>query len=538
MKKRIDRLNHFGSFRSPTPDEEGYQATMDYIKERQKNNPNLQKVFEKKYQKASSIAYTQSKNGIGFIQDKELRFFHAEFNERTWKYGFGAMPSAFNILEGFFKWNPDLFFFELYEEVEHLLSFYDFIDFVTSNKCSNSIDYFIENVENELIYSYNILNDVKDISFSTKDSKEYVIGGVSFIRLENEVFMLLVAGEIGDIEEFSKNLPELDSGKKIKSYINPAEGRKREAIKLFDRKDIWKVNIYIRIDINKKTIDSRYIQKDIGSGFWTFTDDYGMLERTIKDKDTLQKLIKEQSEEIINYAAIFEVAYNCLHLPEYFDFYDDQILPEVHPTDLFGETIRKAFTKIKPEYNSHYFFKTKDVWVLDRSINPAVGKSVLKQTELKITKDGYWQYLEPGKVGTDKNGNAIHSRTWVEKTLTWRESIPEQQEVKITIPNTVSQNNGFIYILRNATHELDLFKIGLTTKTVEERARQLSGTSSPDKFAIINRWQVNDCVLAEKLIHERLDAYRINPAREFFKIPLEEAIKIISPIISEINSNN
>lgn len=137
----------------------------------------------------------------------------------------------------------------------------------------------------------------------------------------------------------------------------------------------------------------------------------------------------------------------------------------------------------------------------------------------------------------DKNGNEIHSRTWVEKTLSWHESNLTETNIEITIPKSVSQNRGYIYLLRNAAHDLDVFKIGLTTYTVEERAQQLSGTSSPDKFMIINRWAVQDCVLAEKLIHEKLDSFRLNPKREFFKIKLENAIKEIIPIIEKINNN-
>lgn len=536
MKKNTDRLEHFGTFRSPTPDEEGYQAVMDFHKKQLESDPKKQKEFKKKYEEASSIGYTQSRNGLGFIQDKELRFFHGEFNSRVWEHGFGAMPSSFNVLEGFFSWNPDLFYFELLEEEEHMFSLFDFFDFVTSKDCSGSIDYFLKNVEDELIYNYNILNEIKDITFSTTDSKEYVIGGVSFVKRDNEVFMLMVAGELGSTKEFSKNLPDYESGTKTKSYIKPAEDRKTEAVKLLDREDIWKVNIYVRIDLDSKTIDTRYIQKDTGTGFSTITDDYGMLKRSIKDEEALEQLIKFQSDEIATYESIFEAAYSCLFLPEYFDFYDDQVLPEEHPTELNNETLRKPVFKNQPRFSSNYFFKNRDVWVLDRHIDPVSGTTILRKTELVIEKGGYWERLEPGKVGTDKNGKEIHSRTWVEKTLSWYESSMDENPIEIRIPESVSQNKGYIYLLRNAAHDLDVFKIGLTTKTVEERAKQLSGTPSPDKFVIINRWSVEDCVLAEKLIHEKLDSYRLNPKREFFKIKLEDAIKEIIPIIEKINN--
>lgn len=537
MKKNQDRLNHFGVFRSPTPNEKGYEAAMKFHKEQLEKNPDRKKELEKNYKKALSIHGTQSKSGIGFSQDEELRFFHAEFNYRTWEYGFGALPSSFNVLEGFFKWNPKLFYFELLEEEEHLFSLFDFFDFVTSKNCSGSLEYFIENVEDDLIYNYNIINDIKDLTFSTNDDIKYVIGGVSFVKRGNEVFMLLIAGEIGDTKEITKNLPNYDQSERNKPYLKTAEDRKREAVKLFGHNDIWKVNIYVRIDLESRTIDSRYIQKDQGNDFLTIADDYGMFEMSIKNKENLERLFAKQTEEIKAYDSVFEAAYNLLFLPEYFDFFDDDVLPEEHPTNLNGENLRKPRFRNQPTFDSKYFFKIKDVWVLDRNVDPLSGIIKLKQAELKIERGGYWQYIGPGKLGKDKNGNSIHSRTWVEKTLAWHESESEPPKVTVSVPTSISPNKGYIYLLRNASHELDLFKIGLTTKTVEERAKQLSGTPSPDKFLIINRWEVKDCVLAEKLIHEKLDDYRLNPRREFFKIPLEKAIEVIIPIIKDINEN-
>jgi hypothetical protein len=78
----------------------------------------MEKEIEETYRNAYSIRYTQLKNGIGLLQDNELRYFHDEYNDRTWKHGFGSLPSSFNVLEGFFKWNPKLFYFELIDEVE------------------------------------------------------------------------------------------------------------------------------------------------------------------------------------------------------------------------------------------------------------------------------------------------------------------------------------------------------------------------------------------------------------------------------------
>ncbi len=79
---------------------------------------------------------------------------------------------------------------------------------------------------------------------------------------------------------------------------------------------------------------------------------------------------------------------------------------------------------------------------------------------------------------------------------------------------------GYIYILQNDSHNPYVIKIGLTRDAPEKRADQIywRGTGVPVKFDIVVAFSVGDCVLAEKQIHQRLDTYRVNPRREFFKI--------------------
>lgn len=84
---------------------------------------------------------------------------------------------------------------------------------------------------------------------------------------------------------------------------------------------------------------------------------------------------------------------------------------------------------------------------------------------------------------------------------------------------------GYIYILINASFE-GLVKIGETMRSPEERARELSqGTGIPSPFLVAYSKQVSDSVKAEKMLHQKLDQFRIRSNREFFRISLEEAIK-------------
>ena len=56
----------------------------------------------------------------------------------------------------------------------------------------------------------------------------------------------------------------------------------------------------------------------------------------------------------------------------------------------------------------------------------------------------------------------------------------------------------------------NIFKVGLTKEIVKLGQRELSSaTGVPDKYLIVEEFATADCVLAEKLIHEKLDDYPI-----------------------------
>jgi hypothetical protein len=86
---------------------------------------------------------------------------------------------------------------------------------------------------------------------------------------------------------------------------------------------------------------------------------------------------------------------------------------------------------------------------------------------------------------------------------------------------------GFVYIFLNVSFP-ELVKIGRTTVSVEERARQLSSsTGLPTPFMVIYDELVDDCEAVERLLHQRFDAYRVRGPREFFRIPVREAIRVL-----------
>ncbi|WP_435123901.1 GIY-YIG nuclease family protein [Micromonospora tulbaghiae] len=90
-------------------------------------------------------------------------------------------------------------------------------------------------------------------------------------------------------------------------------------------------------------------------------------------------------------------------------------------------------------------------------------------------------------------------------------------------PETASRP-GFVYILINPALA-GMVKIGLTVGDSLNRARQLSRhTGVPQDFEVAYEELVSDCAAVEQLLHQRFEKWRVNARREFFRIPLKDAI--------------
>ncbi|WP_432492688.1 GIY-YIG nuclease family protein [Kineococcus auxinigenes] len=88
-------------------------------------------------------------------------------------------------------------------------------------------------------------------------------------------------------------------------------------------------------------------------------------------------------------------------------------------------------------------------------------------------------------------------------------------------------STGFVYILLNPSLP-GMVKIGLTTGDSEARARKLSSsTSVPTEFVVVYDELVSDCRAVEQSLHSRFADYRVNMKREFFRVPIKEAIKAL-----------
>jgi hypothetical protein len=89
--------------------------------------------------------------------------------------------------------------------------------------------------------------------------------------------------------------------------------------------------------------------------------------------------------------------------------------------------------------------------------------------------------------------------------------------------------SGYVYALINPSLD-GLVKVGMTTRTPEERAKEISAsTGVPTPFVVAFYEAFHDCVSAEEYVHAKLEShgYRHSENREFFAVELNIVIKAI-----------
>jgi len=90
---------------------------------------------------------------------------------------------------------------------------------------------------------------------------------------------------------------------------------------------------------------------------------------------------------------------------------------------------------------------------------------------------------------------------------------------------------GYIYILRNPSHEENVFKVGMTTRNVEERVNELNReTSNPRKFETVAFFPVRDTKAAEMKCHQALKQFQYG--KEFFRCEVPFLIETVEKISS------
>lgn len=99
--------------------------------------------------------------------------------------------------------------------------------------------------------------------------------------------------------------------------------------------------------------------------------------------------------------------------------------------------------------------------------------------------------------------------------------------VPVELGETPSTGQGYVYILMNASMP-GILKIGRTARRSQDRVAELSShTGVPTPFELVYERPFGDCARAERDLHARLAEHRVSKDREFFKIPVYEAVNAL-----------
>lgn len=102
----------------------------------------------------------------------------------------------------------------------------------------------------------------------------------------------------------------------------------------------------------------------------------------------------------------------------------------------------------------------------------------------------------------------------------------------------LGRGSEWVYVLSNPSYE-GMLKIGYTRNAPELRSEQLyKGTGVPTPFKLEFAKQCLNGEMLERLTHKYLKKDRVNNEREFFYTNLQEVIKVINKLHSDLEHND
>lgn len=498
-------------------------------------------------------------SGAKFPNDQLLRQLAIEYNHRYASSGVSNQPMSFHYFEPFceisFLPNSVAPCVKLVEEFNHIYSLTDFLDYITSQDIEDFDLNNLLNIPEGTAYHFTRNGDISEFSFLNAEGKEFLISGFSMVRRGNFLHWYMIGGELLTDDEWSSRCAqqmEID-----KEHINPDKraflndalkinGNKYgEPIALEGTKTAVRTIISGELDIISQKHNSRFYMTEYENTFFGHCDEPDVFS-DIPEKERLET-IENTKTELNKASVMWDLAEGFFQLPSYFS----------SRATIEKETLRKSGKKISRKkagqgLNSNYQFITAIEVTENKS--PPIIKITLPHYETET--EGHWRRLEIGATGHDQYGDEVEGKTWVKATNKWRErtksdnvifvkdsiasakiKIKEYQEAAGAVELQGQNNsndliNGELYVLRCAAMNEEVYKVGFTRGRAAERARQLSSaTGVPLSFIVVKSWSHPKAKQLETEVHTMLDPYRINDAREFFKVSFDVIENIVGTII-------
>lgn len=495
-------------------------------------DPVYRKKLKETWREASATARAVAGNGAGLPADNAIREFLTDYNSRTAKFGLHYLPTSYNILHAFADYIPRLGVFTPFEERNYICSVSGFLDYISSHP-SESSNRYSPNIDADVIHCYSFVEVPGQWTFQS-DGVTFTVASVSMVRHDTEVTLMCLVGREADLANESESVRATMASMRPnpqKPLIEVDQELLAEAVALDEGKRLWRRFVAFRYDLRHERLQARYNIVDMGSAWNIISDDPISLE-SLKElgggvDSHLLAIEKDQG--------VFTFLMQFLRLPEYFLNNKTKVIKDKaitslveHTSSLKGRWLNAAL-KSQVKYEREVTTMPVDYSGIDGFVFPPF--------ELKVEVEGFWETLPFGTYGEGPEGERVLGRTWVRRTLSKREGRMPGAVTSATKSDPIvgGGEEGSIYVLRSAAHQLDIFKIGLTRRSTATRAAEISrGTGVPDQFLTVQTWWVPDVVYAEKRIHAILDEYRLRGNREFFKAEYATIRATIELVVAEL----
>jgi len=536
-----DRMRAFSAHFPPPPPHADHKIIMAALERRAEMDVAVRIKMGELKELIPPFVLTRMGGSSGFPVAQTLRHFFLEYFDRLIRMGPFSFPSSFNVVESFLSFSERFLAFDLREEREHLLRLHEYMDWYTASSFPERPLTLTDILPEGIVYEYNMVSPLEDFAIETVGSKLRILG-VAMVRHGQELSAMIVVGESppspsdDEIVEMLGSRQSIREGEGYRPFPGREEIRPDPSYGVKDRyipelPGHARVIMLARFDLSCSRYDVRYVSLDVGASYMVLTDD----RMAFQGEPNPEELVGRLAERLERYSSLFSALASMLYLPAFFVDQGRRVTETKFATGLYAEKTKAVVKQAMKVFGVAKvpFFRTIRCLA---ALPPDASKVIrtVKPPELEFQSSGFWRPLRPGEIGEAKDGTPIVGKTWVQRTDSWSarsvDSFVVSREQKVI----VGKDPGLIYIMRSGSHYDDLYKIGLTRRSSETRAIELSSaTGVPTNFEVLAQWEVGDCARVEGEIHKRLKPFRVNKRREFFRGNLQIIISVIYGILKE-----
>ena len=482
---------------------------------------------------AVKIAIAFEKNGPDLYVDRYIRKFLKEYNSRIFAAEGRNQPLSFNIMRSFVDPDDRTLVFGLLDEQHYIVKFEEFLDFITTPN-ANAGCYSKDEFDELTIYEVNMWGGQKDFVIPGEDKHIFCGGG--YVLDGDEISILGVFGE--RVDSHAEKIVEIN-----REYIT--KGKENLVNKtnanfapegLFGQDGLQPLLIMTRIDVRTGTRHVRYALREAVDSFSVVTDDPTPVDDLrAAGKDVSQEMLDNSQAELGQLSSLFSILELLPSFSRMLDARQDDLTITRYPTGIKMDELSAPVRKAREALGSRVCPLYREVTTIKSAGTASKGTFTVSPIGLKVEQTGFWKTLPIGKLGSDKNGGEVFNKTWVTQDRSWVEvEVPGSHfAFDVNVSSVENDNIGYLYVMRNPSHAGNIYKVGFTQQTAEQRAKELSGsTGQPDAFVVMQEWLVRDPRAVEYQVHKALGAYRLKDRREFFRLRYKDLRSVVETVLA------